>query len=167
MKSMGLNTRFTVGSVILAIMLLSIFGVSRAFRSLSGNDPEARTESSRVDSFTDSNEPGSSSRTGSQNNAQPADVRTLDDEGELVFTPLQTAGTFIQRQQRIEEDQTVSATEVSVVAVADNVADTPPASQGNTITNDQSATSDTSTSTSSESTSTSPAATSPAVPALW
>ena len=145
-------------------MLLSIFGVSRAFRSLSGNDPEARTESSRVDSFTDSNEPGSSSRTGSQNNAQPADVRTLDDEGELVFTPLQTAGTFIQRQQRLEEDPTVSATEVSVVAVADSVADTPTASQGDTITGDQS---EISTPTSSRPPSTAPAATAPAVPALW
>ena len=145
-------------------MLLSIFGVSRAFRSLSGNDPEARTESSRVDSFTDSNELGSSSRTGSQNNAQPADVRTLDDEGELVFTPLQTAGTFIQRQQRLEEDPTVSATEVSVVAVADSVADTPTASQGDTITGDQS---EISTPTSSRPPSTAPAATAPAVPALW
>ncbi len=157
---MGLNTRFTVGSVILAILLLSIFGVSRAFRSLTGNASEERTESSRVDAFTDSNEPEASSRTANQNDAQIPDPRTRNEAGELEFTPLQTAGTFIQRQQRIEEDSTVSDTEVSVVAVADSsIADSAPTSaQGDTTTTDQSETTST--------TDTTPA-TSPAVPALW
>lgn len=161
---MGLNTRFTVGSVILAILLLSIFGVSRAFRSLTGNAPEERIESSRVDAFTDSNEPEASSQTTNQNDAQNdaqiPDPRTRNEAGELEFTPLQTAGTFIQRQQRIEEDSTVSDTEVSVVAVADSpiVDSTPIPAQGDTITTDQSETTSTPDTT---------PATSPAVPALW
>ena len=157
---MGLNTRFTVGSVILAILLLSIFGVSRAFRSLTSNAPEERIESSRVDAFTASNETDDSSRTASSQDAQIPDVRTRNEAGDLELTPLQTAGTFIQRQQSTEEDPTVLDTEVSVVPVTE-LADNPPTStQGNT-TSDQSGTTN-----SNSSASTTPA-TSPAVPALW
>lgn len=159
----GLSTRVTVGSVILAIMLLSIFGVSRAFRSLTGSEPE-RIESSRVDAFTATNEPDASSRTARQNDASTPDIRTRNEDGELEFTPLQTAGTFIQRQQRIEEDPTVLATEVSVVAVADDSASTP--TQNNTINGDQTSTSETPSST-APTTSTAPATAPAAVPALW
>ena len=163
MKSMGLSTRLTVGSVISAIVLLSIFGVSRAFRSLNGSNlAEESTQSSRVDSFTSSNDPDDSQRTASQSNTEVPNVRTRNEEGELEYTPLQTAGTFIQRQQSLEVDPTVLDTEVSVLAVADGTA-----AQGNTIGTDQSDASGTDSSTNPESTSSTTPTTSPAVPALW
>lgn len=166
MKSMGLNTRFTVGSVILAILLLSIFGVNRAFRSLTGNPPETeRIESSRVDAFTASDKADDSRPAASQSNAPATDIRTRNEAGELEFTPLQTAGTFVQRQKSIAEDPTVSSTKVSVLAVADDAStnSTATSAQSNTITTDQSGTTS---STSPKPASTKPA-TSPAVPALW
>ncbi len=165
---MGLNTRFTVGSVILAILLLSIFGVSRAFRSLASNAPDARQESSRVDTFVASNETDASSRTPSSKDAQIPDVRTRNAAGELEFTPLQTAGTFIQRQQGIEANPTVSDTDVSVLPVADSSAADSPATpaQGNTIPGNPSATPNPNTSTNNPKPNPKPAP-SPAVPALW
>ena len=164
---MGLNTRLTVGSVIFVIMLLSIFGVNRAFRTLTGNPQEDRIESVEIDAFESAD--GEGDRTASQTNAQLSNTaRTFNEDGELDLTPLQTAGTFIQRQKRIEEDPTVLGTEVSVFAVADGAAanSASTAAQPNTITTDQSPATDPTPSTSSRPTSTAPAA-APAVPALW
>ena len=152
-------------------MLLSIFGANRAFRSLSGSNSEDRIESDRtaserVDTFTDNNE---GDRIASQPNASSSNARTLTEDGELVLTPLQVAGTFIQRQKRIEEDPTVRGTEVAVIAVADGAApeNSPTAAQPTTITNDQTYTPPTSTNpTSPRPTNTTPS-TEPAVPALW
>ena len=176
---MGLNTRLTVGSVIMLIMLLSIFGVGRAFRYLTGNTPEDRPEdriedrieSTRVETFADDNDRQDRTRTASQSDTRIADARNFNEDGELELTPLQVAGTFIQRQKRIEEDPTVLGTEVAVLSVSNDVAsDTPaPAAQSNTITSDQTYTPPRTGNTST--TSTRPAnpepATAPAVPALW
>ena len=156
-KTMELNTRFTVGSVILAIMLLSIFGVNRALQSLTGSDSADRIASERVDAFTDTTDRGDSN------------ARTRNEDGELVLTPLQEAGTFIQRQKRIEEDPAVEGTEVAVLPVSDSTASdsAPTPAQPNTINNDQTGTSsNTSTSPSPRPTNTTPS-NAPAVPALW
>ena len=163
---MGLNTRLTVGSVIFAIMLLSIFGVNRAFRTLTGSPEEGRIESERVDSFNSDDEVRD--RTASQSNDRRSQAaRTLNDNGELILTPLQTAGTFIQRQKRIEEDPAVLGTEVSVVAVADGAnSNASTTAQPNSITTNQSGTTNSTANTSSRPASAAPA-TAPAVPALW
>lgn len=166
---MGLNTRLTVGSVIMLIMLLSAFGVERAFRSLRGDNPEERIESTRVDTFADDEARSDRTRTASQSDARLSDVRNFNEDGELELTPLQEAGTFIQRQKRIAEDPTVLGTEVAVLSVSNDVAsDSPaPAAQPTTITNDQTYTPPTSTNTSARPTNPEPSTAAPAVPALW
>ena len=169
MKTMGLNTRFTVGSVILAIMLLSIFGVNRALQSLTGSDSADRIESERVDAFTDTNSRGDRAGSQSDSNQSNSIARTRTEDGELILTPLQTAGTFIQRQKRIEEDPTVQGTQVAVTPVSDGTASdsASTSAQPNTITGNQTDTpSNTSTAPSPRPTNTTPAK-APAVPALW
>lgn len=172
---MGLNTRLTVGSVILAIVLASIFGVRRAFRSLTGsNTQDDRIES--VDAFQDDDgdfiaSDSQQERLRQRTRAQLADARTRDENGELVLSPLQAAGTFIQRQKRIEEDPTVEGTEVAVLSISngaafDSTSSTSTAAQPNTITPTTQPSAPEPAVTSRPRTTAAPA-TAPAVPALW
>ena len=171
---MGLNTRLTIGGIILGILLLSIVGANRAFQSISGSDqddPISSVNDTRVDPFSDVGD-RQSDRARSQSNSRPIDSeRERNEDGELILRPLETAGTYIQRQKRIEEDPIVSATEVEIVAFGNGAAasNTPPAAQSNTIATDQSPpTTNTNTNTTVGSRPTSPApTTAPAVPALW
>lgn len=168
---MGLNTRLTVGSVILFILLMSIFGVSRAFRSLTGtSSQDNRIES--VDIFQDEDDSAASDRisTRERTRAQVTDARTRNEDGELVLNPLQEAGTFIQRQKRIEEDPTVAGTEVAVLSVSNGTTSSgtsTTAVQPNTITNTTQPSNPEPTTSATRSRVTSAPATAPAVPALW
>lgn len=156
---------------------MSIFGVSRAFRSLTGSSQDNRTE--RVDAFqgegdsdfvaSDSSQEGLRQRNGDRTSAQLADARTRDENGELVLNPLQEAGTFIQRQKRIEEDPTVAGTEVAVLSVSDGSAanSTSTTAQPNTITPTTQSSNPESTTATTRPRATSAPASAPAVPALW
>ena len=173
---MRLDSRVVaVGGIILTIILMSIFGASRAFRSITGQDSaDERIESVRVDPFAsegDQTLAQSDSRTSTEAASQSnggADVRTLDENGEIVLSPLQEAGTFIQRQKRIEEDPTVLGTEVTVLAVADSatVGTGSVTAEPNTITPAETSPDPDSTASPSSLNNTAPA-TAPAVPALW
>ena len=158
--------RYTLGAAIFSIFLLSIFGIRGAWSWLA----ESRTtESDRIAAIdrntingTEGNFSDRVQAVDSQDNVR-VDGQNID-AAELVnsietLTPLQEAGTYIQRQKRVERDAVVAQTEVDVVPLDDATA-----LQGNT-TNVQPEPIAAEPGTRTQPSATAPA--SPAIPALW
>jgi hypothetical protein len=119
--------RYSLGATVLAVFLLAIFGINRAFswlRASPGNDTAAdrgasvednRTIDSADNGFIESGRPA-----GSQNGNQSGDLPNgaLSDD---VFAPtaLETAGTYIQRQQGAEFDQLIADSSVESTSAPD------------------------------------------------
>lgn len=172
----GRNARIAIGSVILVILLMSIYGTRTAFSWLTNNNSTASNQPDQLE-FTEvnasQNESAASDRnrdrtiaqtnTGQTNNQTSSQDPNAD--GESVLLPLQEAGTYIQRQKSIQEDPLIADSEVTAIAVVGSATST--AAQPNTISTTQTASDPQPTTTSSPSTGTSTPATSPAVPALW
>jgi len=160
--------RYSLGATVLAVFLLAIFGINRAFswlRESPGNEMAAdrgasvegnRTADSADNGFFEGDRTAISQNNSGQNNGQPGDIAndTLSDD---VFAPtaLETAGTYIQRQQGAELDQLIADSSVE---------STPLAADGALATQDNNQTDITSADNASTS-STAPA--SQSVPALW
>ncbi|MEO0769323.1 MAG: hypothetical protein AAFY72_07800 [Cyanobacteria bacterium J06649_4] len=163
--------RYTLGGAILSIFLLAIFGIRGAFSWLS-NSPQT-TNRDRVVAI-DGNNTGNSA--GNFNDR----IRVADDQNNVQvdgqnsqpstsspstvaqnLTPLQEAGTYIQRQKRVERDPIVAQTQVDVVPIS---TDNTTTAQNNTRVTPQ----PTATSSNTQSSQRTPAApASQAVPALW
>lgn len=163
--------RYTLGSIVLGIFLLAILGVSRAMSwlgqstatpdddrivAIESDGTQATDNASRL-SQTESQADG---QFDNQTLSQADSIDSASSDTNLALLPLEEAGTFIQRQKRVEEDKIVTNTKVNVIPVANNSV----AAQG-----------DTTTTTPTPATTTTPseprpAATgnnAPAVPALW
>lgn len=163
---------------IAGICLLALLGVRSASNWLNGGTAEReadrttalegdRLEGSRsgdsTEGFTSSEGRGTRfDRT--QTNVRFSDQSDPRAEESLAFTPLEEAGTYIQRQQRAARDATVASTSVEAVPIANNNASPPTPAQPNTRVTQPAPTrvADTQPSTPS-----SAAPSAPAVPALW
>ncbi|MEM9091430.1 MAG: hypothetical protein AAGC93_22160 [Cyanobacteria bacterium P01_F01_bin.53] len=163
--------RYTLGSIVLGIFLMAILGVSRAMSWLTqsnaktGNQIVAvEADKTNVNGTTDINRISQGDNTSSSQSATSQSDATItspaDATGEdtIVLLPLEEAGTYIQRQKRVEEDKTIAQTEINVVPVANNNV---PAAESDTITPNVPA------STSAAPSQTRPTTSAPAVPALW
>jgi len=164
--------RYTLGSIVLGIFLLAILGVSRAMSWLGQSTAETTPDDRIVAIESDSPESAGSAARLSQADGQ-FDNQTISQadsierqadsidrtksDANLARLPLEEAGTFIQRQKRVEEDKIVTNTRVDVIPVANNNV----AAQSDTITpQEPAAASDTRPATQTTNTP-------PAVPALW
>ncbi|MEO1395364.1 MAG: hypothetical protein AAFV90_20880 [Cyanobacteria bacterium J06634_5] len=181
--------RYTLGSVVLGICLMAILGVSRAMswltQSTATSRSDNRIEAVRGDGTTTnangdsvfSSQPNGQSdqllsqadsvngndagttlngQTGSQ-----SDDSTVDLTAQPGLLPLEAAGTYIQRQKRVEEDKIVAGTNINVSA-ATNAAAGSTAAQADTVTPQPTAAPNTSAARPATA-----APSQPAVPALW
>lgn len=136
--------RFSLGATVLAIFLMAIFGISRAFNWLRDSPgtgsadtvpaEDVRTADRADDSFID-NGRDSRDQEGdrplvSQSNdgaTSPSDNGNGQSDGTIsedIFapTPLETAGTYIQRQKGAELDQLVADSRVEATPLAPDAA---------------------------------------------
>ncbi len=151
--------KYGLWGAIAGTFLLAILGVRSAANWLSNSSPS--TPDSAISSVDgDNGRPIGAGRLGeddTQTNARFGD-QSEPREGETVtFSPLEEAGTYIQRQKRVEFDSVVAATNVEAIPVA--VAE-PVSAQPNTQT------AETAEPETSAQTEARPAETRP-VPALW
>lgn len=168
--------RYGLGAAIAGIFLLAIFGVwrSAAWLSQTTPEPEVTVGSNRVlngdpeGGLSDRNEgfgtQGSASNNPTSRRSAANDAANDNGRsGELgqvtnTFSPLEEAGTYIQRQKRVERDPVVAASQVSVTTLADS---TPTAAQNDSRVTQPSA---------ADTQAAQPSPTAPAsqaVPALW
>ena len=121
--------RYTLGAAIFSIFLLSIFGIRGAWSWLAESRTTESDRIAAIDSSTANNADGNFSdrvqAVDRQGNVQ-VDGQNVED-AELInstetLTPLQEAGTYIQRQKRVERDAIVARTEVDVVPLDDATA---------------------------------------------
>lgn len=129
--------KYSLGATVLAIFLMAIFGISRAFNWLrdspSATDRSApeeiesadRTGNGADDGFIESDRPANGQDrplTSQANNgaASPANGQSGDPLSEDVFalTPLETAGTYIQRQQGAELDQLIADSDIDATPLS-------------------------------------------------
>ena len=104
--------KYALGSIVLGIVLLALLGASRAARWLT-QSTNPNTEDRIV--VVDSNDAEVQDR-GTLNTSQ-ANALFGDDPESLS---LAEAGTYIQRQKRVEEDSTIARTDVTVIPMANN-----------------------------------------------
>jgi septal ring-binding cell division protein DamX len=157
--------KYTLGGVVFGIFLLAIMGIRSATNWLTQSNANT-TQQDSVLSNTNRVERDSIYRSANQGNDslnnQNTQVRSRGDGSvELAQngSPLDEAGSYIQRQKRVEEDAVIERTQVQVSQANGS---TPVSAQPNT----QVTPSPTPTATPTP-TPTRPATASPAVPALW
>lgn len=119
----GIN-KYTLGSIILGIFLLSILGIQSAFTRLSNqpgatNRPVANQTRGTDGNLTIDGDFIDSSRS-SENVSSNSNGRLTDEA--LAFTTLETAGTYIQRQKSVATDQAIANTSVDVKAASNDTA---------------------------------------------
>ena len=145
--------QYTIGAAIFLIVLSAIYGISQAFSWLSqapqqANNPNTQVITSGNDTLNSNglaqrqNPPSALSQNNRALNGQTErsggdDIAALRQvnrgteiapDGTFALSPLEEAGTYIQRQQRVARDATIAQTDVEVSATSS----TPVASQGNT-----------------------------------
>jgi len=160
--------RYTLGGAIFSIFLLAIFGIQGAFSWLS-QSPRSNN-SDRIAAVSGDTNDTLANRTGatgdSRISVESSELSGTGDgrTGELAtFSPLEEAGTYIQRQKRVERDTVVAQTQVDIVPLASANDTTVPVQNDTRVTQPQPNTAQ------SASASRPAAATSTtqAVPALW
>ena len=130
--------RYTLGSIVLGIFLMAILGVSRAMSWLTQSNAKTNNQIVAVEAdktnvngtTTDINRISQGDNTPNSPSASQSDrsqsdatlVSQADGTGEdtIVLRPLEEAGTYIQRQKRVEEDKAIAQTEINVVPIANN-----------------------------------------------
>lgn len=145
--------KYTLGGAVFGIFLLAIMGIRSAANWLAQSNAE---QDSIVSVNTNRLESDRSSRVRSE--ANPVISQSDGISETIPNSPLQEAGTYIQRQKRVDQDQIIAKTEVDVIPIAELGASTAPNTTG---TNESVGT----TPTPRPTPSTPPA--SPPVPALW
>lgn len=123
--------KYGLWGAIAGIFIAAILGVRSAANWLNGSAPESNPEAAISVDSDNSNLSGADAQTA---DAQTADAPTGDTtqtntrfadqsdtpEGETVtFSPLEEAGTYIQRQKSVELDSVVASTSVDAVPIAD------------------------------------------------
>lgn len=134
------RTALFIGSIA-SIFVVSILGVRSALgwliQSNANNTAEDRllaageftADSNSVSQFTGQNSNSSGTQTPNPDNNAIGTDQTADNR---VVSPLEQAGTYVQRQQRVQEDSAIAQTPVNIVPTSDTTP-SPPA-QGNTTT---------------------------------
>ncbi|MEL6937573.1 MAG: hypothetical protein AAFO84_00090 [Cyanobacteria bacterium J06598_1] len=160
---MDRRQQYGLWGAIAGIFLLAIFGVRSAANWLNGSTEDTRTDT--IVSVEGNRGNGTRDSVVSQENSTRTNAR-FGDQSEtqgsetLTFSPLEEAGTYIQRQKRVERDAIVADTRVDAVPIANN--NTPTAATPDTRVTQPAPSSTTQTAQPSP---TAPAA--KAVPALW
>lgn len=115
--------RYTLGGAIFSVFLLAIFGIQGAFSWLrqsprADNSERIEAVNDRTDdNIVDSIRSTDNTRIDGNNSELPSNNdRSTNDSADLQ--PLETAGTYIQRQKRAERDTEVAQTDVDVIPVA-------------------------------------------------
>ncbi len=134
------RTALFIGSIA-SIFVVSILGVRSALgwliQSNANNTAEDRllaageftADSNSVSQFTGQNSNSSGTQTPNPDNNAIGTDQTADNR---VVSPLEQAGTYVQRQQRVQEDSAIAQTPVNIVPTSDTTPSTP--AQGNTTT---------------------------------
>ncbi len=139
--------KYSLGGIVLSIFLMAIWGVRRAVTWTPDSAAQTLPEGSTV-----------------SNSSQPDDSFISQAEGtadpNAALSPVEEAGTYIQRQQGLGEDGTVAGTPVNIIAVNEDSA----TSAQNDTTVDPQPTAPESEPTTAPAP---PASTPTAVPALW
>lgn len=141
--------KYTLGGVVLGIFLMAIWGVRRAVTWTP--DSVAQTLPAEGTNVNNTSQPDDSFISQADGSAEP----------NAALSPVEEAGTYIQRQQGLEEDGTVAGTPVNVIP-ADG--DGPVAAQDNTTVDPQPTSPEPATTTAPTQP---PTSTPTAVPALW
>ena len=156
--------KYSLGGIVLGIFLLAIMGIRSASNWLTQNNAQTTTQ----DRIVSINPEGSETGRRSQSNQviSQADGQSTTNSADLAISPLEEAGTYIQRQKRVELDPIIANTPVDVIS------NTVSAQSDTTVNPQPPATTTTPTSPQTNTTTTtaqpaSPAPASPAVPALW
>ena len=138
--------KYALGSIVLGIVLLALLGASRAARWLT-QSTTANTEDRIV--VLEAND--TEVRDRDTLNTSQANALLGDDPESLS---LAEAGTYIQRQKRVEEDSTIARTDVTVNPVPNSIPAAPSIAVSQAPNN-------------AESTPATAAPASSAIPALW
>ncbi len=140
--------KYSLGGIVLGIFLMAIWGVRRAVTWT----PDSAAQTSPAEGTTVS---GAS---------QPDDSFISQTDGtadsDAGLSPVEEAGTYIQRQQGLEEDGAIAGTPVNIIPAT---GDSPVFAQDNTTVDPQ----PTSPEPAPTTTPAQPASTPTAVPALW
>ena len=147
--------KYTLGGIVLGICLMAIWGVRRAMTWPVGST--AQTLPVDATQVSDTSSAGDANRPADDSFNDQADGAAGDD---TALTPVEEAGTYIQRQQRAEQDEAVAGTPVTVIEAAD---DSGIFAQDNTTVDPQ----PDSPAPAGDSAPAQPATSAPAVPALW
>ncbi|MGB3295497.1 MAG: hypothetical protein WBB01_21145 [Phormidesmis sp.] len=148
--------KYTLGGIVLGIFLMAIWGARRAITWTP--DSAAQTLPADGTPVSDANQVGGNAGRPADDSFVTQTDGSADDSSAL--TPVEEAGTYIQRQQRAEEDGAVAGTSVTVIPAADNGT---VSAQGNTTVEPQPDSPEPAATTAPAQ----PGATAPAVPALW
>jgi hypothetical protein len=160
--------KYTLGSVVFGIFLLAIMGIRSATNWLTQSDADTTQQESVLSANTNSIERDSAYRSASQSNSRLNDSgnqnnqitsQANDVQSDQDGSPLDEAGSYIQRQKRVEEDGAVTDTTVNVIPAANGSANNNVSAQSNTAVSPQPTRPVRSTPR--------PATPAPAVPALW
>lgn len=152
--------KYTLGGVVFGIFLLAIMGIRSATNWLTQSDASTTQQDSVLSTNTNRNTGDSAYRSATQapNNqvsAQSNSSTQLAQNG----SPLDEAGSYIQRQKRVEEDRAITDTEVSITPTTGK---SPISEAPNTIVPPSPTTRPAPTTTAPK-----PSTPAPAVPALW
>ena len=169
-----------LSAVVLGIVLAAVLGIRSANSWLSRSTPAQANRDGLVSDNSDSlsrdgaaldserDRNGQFNRDNESLVSQANNTGDIDDSSDAnrPLSPVEEAGTYVQRQQRVEEDAVVANTPVEVIPIANG---TPIASQGNTTVDPQPT--EPASVPANTTPTTSPSATAPAaanpVPALW
>ncbi|MGC1307396.1 MAG: hypothetical protein WA885_09220 [Phormidesmis sp.] len=155
-----IDTKYKLTGIILGIAMMAIFGVNRAINWLTQSTANDSLAADRIESVDGSAEGDFVSSNGQNLSDQNSNGQIVSqaDGTEAILSPVEEAGTYIQRQKRVEEDAAVVGTQVNVIPAAEGVA---ARSDTRVVTQPESPVSP-------DTTPSSPATpVSPAVPALW
>lgn len=152
--------KYTLGGAVLSIFLLAIFGVNRALNWLTQSTSETAAEDRIV--AVNANDTNGASPDAQSNRSADGQIISQADDSNVDLLPLEEAGTYIQRQQRIDPDAAVA--DSSIEMSPSNNDSFPVAQSSDTINNPQ----PTQPEVVDDPGSTTPTPTpAPAVPALW
>ncbi len=156
--------KYGLWGAIAGIFIAAILGVRSAANWLSNSTPDPNPQSAVSVDGDNRNLSEPDAQVADAQNGETTQTNTrFGDQSEtpagetVTFSPLEEAGTYIQRQKSVEVDSVVAATSVEAIPVADTE---PVSAQPNSPVE---STSEASTETTTESA----APASPAVPALW
>ncbi len=107
--------KYGLWGAIAGIFLLAALGVRSAHNWLSGSTPDNGEPTATADGEFITRDPDTlqtNARFGDQSETRPTET--------VTFSPIEQAGTYIQRQKSAERDAVVAGTNVEVIALAED-----------------------------------------------